>query len=113
MMELKKEACESGAALKALVRWETLAPSTSHCGSNVNICTDEHASPQDKMEGVKKTYSTYANEQNRERRKNGQHEEERDHLGRAPRIGAEDVVDLVLLAIPHRLLVLGRRDIGV
>lgn len=56
---------------------------------------------------------TYADEQNRNRSKHNQRKEDRNHLWRARGISAEDVVDLLLLAIADGLLVGWEGDIGV
>lgn len=53
---------------------------------------------------------TYADEERGQRGDHGHREEERDHLGRALRVGAEDVMDLGLLAVSEGLLVGRRRE---
>jgi hypothetical protein len=52
-----------------------------------------------------KRIQTYANEQGRDGGQDRQSKEQRDHLGRAAGVGAEDVMNLGLLAVPQRLLV--------
>lgn len=61
-----------------------------------------------KREGI-----AYANKQCRQSRNDCEREEERDGLGRALGVGAEDVADLVPLAVAEGLLVRRRRDIRV
>lgn len=56
---------------------------------------------------------TYTNNQCRDSSNYCQCEEERDHLRRATRVVAEDVMDLGLLAVPQRLLVVWCGGIGV
>lgn len=63
-------------------------------------------------QGWKKRY-TYTDEENRQRGQHGEHEDGRDDLGRVLGIGAEDVVDLGLLAVAQGRLVDDGRRVGV
>lgn len=52
---------------------------------------------------------TYGNEETRNCGQDGEHEYQRHDLGGALGVGPEDMVDLLELAVPERLLVGGRR----
>jgi hypothetical protein len=57
--------------------------------------------------------STHADEQGGDSSRDGQRKEQRDELGWALGVGAEDVVDLGLLAVSERLLVHGGKCVLV
>lgn len=56
---------------------------------------------------------TYTDEQGRHRGSYSQSKEERDDLWWAPGVGPENMVNLLLLAVPHRLLVVRCRSVGI
>lgn len=87
---------------------------TNGLGEVVEVCAQCQPLHQvSNMRRLGRPTETYANEKSGNRSNHGQREEQRNHFRRALGVGAENVVDLGLLAIPHCLLVLWRGGIGV
>ena len=94
IIEPKNKVCEIGAAAVAFPRWERLAPRYVHC-HRISIY----------LLGVPTT-NTYRSQKYRDCSQYSCNKEQRDNNRSAFWVCLEDMVDLLQLSIPQRLLVL-------